>query len=301
MKNQKGFAPILLIAVVVVAVAAIGIGYVVTNKGKTGQAGLLPKVQLPGISTLNADCKLKDPELCRYVNQAAKMPAIFEKGFSGTSVTTVKDGKKTESVWEMQGDKSHFKSLSDGKEEADMIVIGNTTYTKDLKDGKWFKYTAQTTGEKSSQSGLFDINQMKSTIEDSVKEAEDKTTYKALGKAPCGSLTCFKYQIVVPELNEATTYLYFDDKEYLMRMMESSSSFGTTVSTFNYGTVTINEPSPVKTDDRFGIYDPSIIEKTGGSVSSIDMEKLKQDLQEMMKNNTQVPQEGSSSDVSGGE
>lgn len=295
MKNQKGFAPIILIVAVLVAAAVIGAGYVIINKGKPGTAGILPKVQLPGAVTLNANCKLNDPELCKYVNQAGQMTSAFEKGFSGKSVTTMKDGKKTESVWEMQGSKSHFQSLTDGKEDANVIIIGNTTYTKDMADGKWFKYTAKTAGEESSANSLFDINQLKSTIEDAVKEGEDKATYKALGKAPCGNLTCFKYQIIEPALGETTTYLYFDDRQYMIRMMEATSSFGTTTSTFSYDPISINEPSPVKADERFNMYDPSVMEKIQGSTSSIDMEKLQQNLQQMMKENSQTPSGESSS------
>lgn len=294
MKNQKGFAPIILIVIAVVIAAVAGAGYFIINKGKPG-ASILPKVQLPNAVSLNANCKLNDPELCKYVNQAGQMAALFEKGFSGKSVTTPKEGKKNEMVWEMQGNKSHFQSLTDGKEDANVIVIGNTTYTKDLADGKWFKYTAKTTGETSSSNGLFDVNQIKSAIEDAVKEGEDKTTYKPLGKAPCGSMTCFKYQIIEPALGDTTSYLYFDDRQYLMRMMESTSGFGTTLSSFSYDPVAISEPSPVKADERFNMYDPSIMEKVQGNASSIDMEKLQQDLEQMMKESSQTPSGESSS------
>lgn len=289
MEKQKGFAPI-LIAVVVVVIAAVAGYFIMGSKGKAGTAGILPKVNLPGVG-LNANCELKDPELCKYVDKTTKMMATIDSGFSGRSVTADKTGKKNETVWEMQGNKTHFQSTENGKEAFNTITIGDTTYTKDLTDGKWFKFTAKTGS--SSSGGLFNVEEIKNTMQDTIKEMKDSTTYKAMGKAPCGKLTCFKYQIIVASLPSSQEFLYFDDREYMMRMMETSDTYGTTTTYFEYNPVSISAPSPVKEGQGFNLYDPSILEKTAGSASSIDMEKLKQNAEELMKN-IQIPQESSS-------
>jgi hypothetical protein len=241
MKNEKGFIPVILAVVVVVAAVGIG-GYAYMSKNKTGilEKAKLPAVKLPGAG-LNPNCKFKDPDLCKYVNKYASMEQ-FSGGFSGKSTTTDKDGKKSESVWEMEGlNKSRFVTYENGKELFSTVIINDTTYTKDPTDGKWWKYVA-TKDKAGANTNFFNPEDLKEQF----KDLEDKTAYKKIGKEQCGSLSCFKYEVETPGLEDTKEYVYFDDNQYLMRKMEVETGGMKTATVFEYKNVSIKEPSPVK-------------------------------------------------------
>lgn len=288
MKNEKGFIPVVL-AVVVVAVVAVG-GYVMLqkNKSSTGKM-MLPEIKLPGAG-LNPNCELKDPDLCKYVNKFSTMTQ-FESGFSGRTVTTDKSGKKSESLWEMEGTgKSHFVTYDAGKELFNTIIIGDTTYTKDMKDNKWWKYVAKKEEGKETE-GMFDPEKIKKEFADAFKEEKDKTTYKKIGKEACGSLTCFKYQMMNPDV-AVTEYLYFDDREYLMRKMRIESEGSVTETVYDYNKVSVKEPSPVKEGEPgFNtLFDVPTSEEQP-EVNAENADQFKEDMLKMLEKISGMPQE----------
>jgi len=276
MKQNKGFAPVLIMVGVVLVLGVVG--YFMVNKGKTG--GALPPIKIPGTAGLglNVNCKLNDPELCRFMDKSIKTADSYVKGFVGTSITTEKSGKKSENTWEMQGNNSHFTMSENGKELSNMIIIGNTTYTKDMTDGKWTKFTYKAEDGKKSLFN-FDPEEMKKQFKDVVNETEDKTVYKAMGKEACGSMQCFKYEIVNPLNPKTKEYLYFDDQEYVMRKMRIEDEGGMITETmFEFKAVTIKEPSPIKesaASNAAGTFDPAALQKLmEGQESSVDTQKL---------------------------
>ncbi len=274
MKNNK----LLPIVAVILIVVAGGIYMLVGNKGKGG-GGVIPGIKNAGNQT-TIECKLTDKELCRYMQSSVKMADSYKTGFTGTSVMTDKAGKKTETVWQMQDDKSSYLTKENGKEVSYMIMIGNTSYTKDMTDGKWTKFTYKTEGEEKNPFS-FNPEEMKSQFKDVIKETEDNTTYKALGKERCGDLNCFKYEIVNPLNEDSKQYIYFDDREYLMRKMRIEMKDGSVTETlFDFKAVTIKEPSPIKEEATNDMkFDNSLLEKTG----NMDKEEM-QNLIEQYKN-----------------
>lgn len=278
MENKKGFAPVLIVVGVVLVLGIVG--YFMMNKGKTG--GILPPIRIPGTAGLglNSNCKLNDPELCRYIDKSIKMADSYAKGFVGTSTTTDSTGKKSENTWEMQGGNSHFAMSENGKELSNMITLGNTTYTKDMTDGKWTKFTYKAEDGKKSLFS-FDPEEIKKQFKDVVKETEDKTVYKAMGKEACGSMQCFKYEIQSQLTPKSKEFLYFDDQEYIMRKMRIEDMNGTTTETmFEFKAVTIKEPSPIKESAATGGYDPAALQKLmEGQGSSVDTQKLLEQVQ----------------------
>lgn len=244
MKNSKAFSPIIIIiAVVVLAAGVIGYQYLGKSKGGGGAGKGLLNIGGPA---LNANCKLNDPDICRYMNRALQGD-MYKGGFSGKSITTDKNGEQSESLWEISTDgKSHFITWENGKEVSEMINTGDATYIKDYTDGKWFK-TSFTKTEGETKPDTSSIEEFKKKMQDEIKEKEDKITYKNLGKEPCGNMTCFKYQIIDPEVTDAADYIYFDDKEYLVRKTRNEDKDGQVIeSTYEYKQVTITAPSPVK-------------------------------------------------------
>jgi len=291
MKNQsvrlrsgrEGIAPILI--VVIVAVIALGaVGYIMTNKNKTGGGGIvLPKIGGP---VLNASCELKDPDLCKYINQASTGD-FMKNGVIMKSTTTDESGKKTESVFEIDGkENSKMTSSADGKQTMGFVHMGTVTYTLDVSDGKWWKYENKT--DKISPGANKDqtVEQYKEQGKKIAEEIKDNTSYKKIGKEACGSFTCFKYQIVVKDMPDLTEYIYFDDREYLMRKTRTEDKSGMITETaYEYQTVSIKEPSPIKEGSQFG-------NNPGAPGNGISQEELKK-IQESIQNQTDNTNSGS--------
>src|SRR3989304_4021058 len=226
-KKSKTPLIIILAAILVAILGAVGFFFfkdsIFPAKGLTGQV-------------LNANCKLNDKDLCKFVSNFKGL-----ENMSAKSVTTV-DGKKTESIMEIQGtDKSHIVTTVDGKEESNYISIGNTTYMKDYSDNKWWKTTVDT--KDTSEGAKTNWN---AGIEKSVNESADKTTYKKIGKEACGNLTCLKYQVIDSNNTGSTEYIWFDTKNYALRKTRSESKDTVMETTFTYDNVNVTAPSPTK-------------------------------------------------------
>jgi hypothetical protein len=252
--DEKGALPIIVIVVAVVVVAAVG-GYLLMNK--SGGGG--PSV--PGVPslTLNPNCKENDPDLCKFINGFKE-----HKEFKINSVTSGKDGK-TDSVYESTGeDNYHMVTSADGKEMMNMIVLGDTTYTKDYSDDKWWKQVAS----KKTQDLAEDF---KKDYSEDTTTTEDKTTYKKIGKEACGSMQCFKYQVIDPANTETTEYIFFDDREYQLRKTSSEDKEGnTSEANYTYGGVKIAVPSPTKDAKEGDIINPM----SGAGMSESDKQEM---------------------------
>lgn len=231
-QEDRGISKVVIIVVAALVLSVGGAFIFLSQKGSLpmGMGGI---VKAP----LNPNCKYNDPDLCKFVNNWQGMSQ-----YSVSYVSTSPDMGKMEGLYEIDGEtKFHMMSSQDGKENYNMISIGDTTYTKDYSDNKWWKQTLQKTEEDSS------VESVKEEFDFGDNTEEDTTTYKALGKEPCGNMTCFKYQVVMTDINDTVEYIWFDDKEYLLRKQRSEGPNNTvSESTFSYSGVRISEPSPVK-------------------------------------------------------
>ncbi len=228
--EMRGISKMIIILAIAVLLVGGGVLYFMSQKGINPAASLIGK-------TLNPNCEYKDPDLCKFFNNWKEMSNYSMKSIMKANGTT------SESTYEISGtDKTHMVSSENGKESYNTITIGDTTYTKDYLDNKWFKQTFKadpnaTPTPKEDTKITFDDKKM----------IEEKIEYKALGKEACGSLTCFKYQEISANDNGTTSYIWFDDKEYVLRRNMMTDKTGTeSDSTFSYDSVNIATPSPVK-------------------------------------------------------
>lgn len=228
-EQKKSKTPLIIIAsaIIIAVLGAMSLFFfkdsIFPAKGLSGQV-------------LNANCKLNDKDLCKFVSNFKGLESMSAK-----SVTTT-EGKKTETVMEIQGtDKSHIVTTVDGKEESSYISISTTTYMKDYSDNKWWKSTVDTKDTSGSEK-----TDWKAEFEKSVNDSADKTTYKKMSKEACGNLTCFKYQVIDPQNTESTEYIWFDTKNYSLRKTRSESKGTVIETTFTYDNVNITAPSPTK-------------------------------------------------------
>ena len=190
------------------------------------------------LAPLNSVCQYNDPDLCKFVNNWETV-----KNYSVETTFFLAGGaQEGESLFEAQGeDRSHIVNFLTGRgETSNWIVIGNTNYIKDYSDNSWQKYE-QVLGEVEN-----DVKNYRSDFGGEA-ETEDQTTYKKIGKEPCDSRQCFKYQIIDPSAVDRTDYIWFDDREYRLRKTRTESSDGSAAeSTYGYENVSIVVPSPVK-------------------------------------------------------
>lgn len=264
--NKKLFIGI---GVVVILVLGVG-GYLFTKNKKGASADLAMEV-----SSQSGPCKYDDKDLCKFITSWKN-----NKYYTVTSNGTA-EGKSYATVFKSAGDDRTELVMSEGETESyHVITIGNTTYTKDYSDGKWFKSVAADSVSQELESD-FDFDEK-------AEKTEDTTTYKKIGTEACGKLTCFKYQVIMPENTETTEYIYFDNKQYQLRKMRSEAKDGpVSESTFDYSKISIDEPSPTKEGSSMP------------TTSSSSMElKAMQDalLQEAQKSSTET----SGSDTSSG-
>ncbi len=250
-KSERGVSKTFLLIAVVVILGIVGGGVYVLNSGM--KLGPLTKI------ALNPNCKHNDPDLCKFLNNWQT-----QRDYSTTTTSTYA-GMKIESLTEMSGtDKFHMVSKQNGKEDSNSITIGDTTYTLDYTDNKWWKTTFKLDEKNTTE------EEMKDNVPFDEKdgEAEDKTKYTFITKETCGDLTCFKYEILSEEAMDGKQFIWFDNYEYLVRKMTMESKDGSSESIYSYNRVSISVPSPVKEGE------PSA---PGNS------ENMPADVQEMMK------------------
>ena len=264
--KKSGGKKIAIVVVLLVLLAAAGVFIYgrYFNKTKGVLSDVVPQA-------LNSDCKHNDPDLCKFLNN------WVNAGDMTMTSTALQDGKNFEYVMKMDGeDRTELISRSDGKEDYHTISIAETTYTLDFADNKWWKYISSPSDGEESEA----VEESEELLDFNV--AEDKSTYKKIGKEGCAKLTCFKYQVIDPENTESTEYIYFDDKEYLLRKTRSEGKDGSvSESTIEYGDVKVSEPSPVKEGSP---YSSSALPVSSGlsssDTSAMSEEEYKQALEE---------------------
>lgn len=219
---------------------------------------------------LNAECRYNDPELCKFMNNWS-MP----QEYSMHSTMTSKSGPTIEFASQMDGEDTHTVMKDNGKITQETITLAGVDYVKDLSDNTWWKIAREETSpQEEKDDTVVSIDQ---DFSEKMAEVEDKTTYVRLGTEACGTLTCYKYEIVDPANTMTKEFIWFDDKDYLMRKMRSEEQGGEmAVSEIEttYGNVSIVAPSPVKEGTMLDAYGAS----AGMSKAEIaEMKKMQAD------------------------
>ncbi len=233
-KDQHGFAHIVLIVVALVLVGAVGyVGF--RTLSKNGSLGDAVSNKVASIAA-SQECmkEYNDNDLCKFLsswnaNQKFKLES-----------STTAEGQTSKSIMTIDGDSTYLKM--DGEYAMEVITIGDTTYTK--AGDTWWKQTAKKTDESEPTISKDDFK-----FEEPKENTEEKdlTTYAKEGKEACGKFNCFKYKVVDPENADTTEYIWFDDKDYLIRRTLSEDKDGTkSESVFSYDNISVKVPSPVK-------------------------------------------------------
>ena len=186
--------------------------------------------------SLNPICKYEDPDLCIFIN------GWKEVKFLTANSTSTFEGKPVKFVIKSAGDfRDQITSYEGETEQMNIITIGKDTYTKDMSDGKWTKSTRSSKDDDaSSEARRYDFDEK-------AELAEDKTTYKKIGEEPCDKYTCFKYQVIDPEVADSTDYILFDNEDYKLRKTITLGPDNNEASSeFDFSRISIDIPSPLK-------------------------------------------------------
>jgi uncharacterized protein (UPF0333 family) len=233
--NQKGIASVLVIVIAAVVVVAGGAGYYVYTKQKDKNSS---STSSEIAEVVEAVCKTVDEDTCKF------MSSWKENGYYTIAATTTEGGETTTMTMQIQDDNFHIITGDDAQYEA--IKIGDTTYIKDFSDNAWWKQTISSDTEDSASTSYESTDLAFDEPSEDIPEAQ-RTVYKKIGKEACGDLTCFKYQVIDPTDTTTTNYIWFDDKDYQLRRMQTTSADGSVYdATFDYTAFTITEPSPTK-------------------------------------------------------
>lgn len=230
-REQRGKSKVLLIAVIaIILLVSVGAFFV---SQKTGGS------VVPGMKTsLNPNCIHNDPNLCKFLNNWAT-----PRDYMMTS-TSKMQGMTMESVYTIQGDNFQMSSKHNGKENSNMITISDTTYTLDYSDNKWWKQTAKPEDMSEMEDMITDFS------DESGEDMIDKTKYTFIVKEDCANLTCFKYEVEMPGSESNKQFIWFDDRDYLLRRISMVDTSGVTSdTTYSYDTIKISTPSPLKEGD----------------------------------------------------
>jgi outer membrane lipoprotein-sorting protein len=229
--NQQGIGHLLLIVLLIVVLGGIaGIGYVVMNKTKEKTAETALNTAAKAVA--KAECtKLNDKDLCKFYSS-------WEISKKYRMVSTGPDGAK--STIEIDGDNTRFAVT--GETPYEYVIIGGDTYTK--AGSTWYKQSKAATTPDTTTDTDYKVDFDEPTDDTSTP---DKTKYTKVGKEACGSLTCFKYEVVDPTAEAGSKeFIWFDDKDYQLRRVQSVTKEGTSETTFEYSNVSVKTPSPVK-------------------------------------------------------
>lgn len=236
-QSQKGALSATVIAIIVVLLASIGGGVYFLSK-----SGNLP-VDIPITSQIVQRATEKDFEF--VADPTMRKHFVAQANVSSYRTKTSSSGKGTKDTMEVQTKRGDFRwrtTVSDGKKDiSDTIYIGDTTYLKDYKDGKWWKQTVKPEASENQTQG----EDKPIDVKEEITKEKDKLTFKFLGKEPCDSLTCYKYQQSFGS-DMGTQLVWFDDREYLSRKEEGSfGEFKTTIE-YSYDNINVAPPSPTK-------------------------------------------------------
>lgn len=222
-----------IVAIVVVVILLVAGGYFYIMN-KTGDANPITALKKTTASvTLNDKCDYNDPDLCKFINAQAKQTK-YEVTMTGTE-----NGEESTSTFTIDGAKTHM-VIKAGDQNYNTITIDKTTYTKDPSDNKWWKQTTTDTADTST------ADEVKFEAPSATASAEEKTTFTKVGKEACGKLTCFKYTSVTGTDSGSTETLWFDDTQYLLRKMTTTSADGTITMVYAYDNISVTAPSPTK-------------------------------------------------------
>lgn len=133
-------------------------------------------------------CIYKDKMFCSFVKE------LDIRSFEGTHGSFISQtGEKASQVnWSLERHKKHIQVNTEGRESLNMIVIDNTVYVKDYRDGLWWKQSKKDMEQYVSELA-FDPEVFLMAIIDYIDNP--KSVIGKYEEVECGSNTCWEYTL----------------------------------------------------------------------------------------------------------
>jgi hypothetical protein len=240
-KQQQGMGHLLVVGLAILVVGVVGFaGWKVASKNSpkasTNATTTSNKTEVQAATT-SCVATYHDANLCNAVShfntdKIAHEVTFTATGASGNGTVMIKyDGKGNSST-----------TMTGGSEAFNSITLDGNTYEQSSAGGVWYEYPSGTSSSSSSSSTVSDPTSGMNLVLGS------GNTYKPMGTVACGSMTCFKYEVVEASTPGTTTYVLFDNHDYLLRGLDATDSNSQTFDvTFSYpSSVVISKPSPVQ-------------------------------------------------------
>lgn len=249
--NQRGIAHLMLIVMVLVIGGAIGlaawrVSSAQKDKDSSNNSSTSAVANVKENKELEKSClsAIKDKNLCKFASRSSF--DLNSLSYEATMTNTDKTGKKSEIISQVDGkNNTSMITKENGTETYAYVLLNGAMYTKNAGETTWTKFPASNQTQSSDETPGAPSSEVKLDTNDFTGE-KDTITYKALGKEKCGSLNCFKYQIIDKERPSDETFMWFDTKDYMIQKYSFKDSEGSSVMSFSYKNIKISEPSPSK-------------------------------------------------------
>lgn len=230
--NERGVAQMVVVIVAIVVIAAVAVvGYTVANNHKDNSSSTSTNTATTKTAGGSCLATYHDNNLCKF---AANSTSLAKTAYTAT-LQAVEQGKTSTMTLQNDGSGNTELTTTSAGHTISVITLNGNEYLQSSSGGPWIEYPTGTTEPEANPTSSMNIGVGKSGV-----------TYKALGTAACGSLTCYKYKVTDSATPGATQYAYFDNSNYKLRKWQYSDGGNTTDMTITYVAVTITAPSPVQ-------------------------------------------------------
>ncbi|HUD07375.1 MAG TPA: hypothetical protein VMR34_05820 [Candidatus Saccharimonadales bacterium] len=236
--DERGVAHVLYVVLVVIVIAGIGVvGWKVASKHKSPTSGTSSTASTSSNTAASkaADstclATYHDTRICNFASNSTS----FAKTAYTAALNITQSGATSTLTLENDGKGNTKLTGSANGQEFNSITLNGVTYVQSGGTGAWIEYPTGTTAPTTNPTSSMNIGVGSSGV-----------TFKYLGTAACGSLTCYKYQVSDSLMPGTTQYVWFDNSSYQLRQWQATDSSGTTDMTITYGSVNITVPSPVE-------------------------------------------------------
>ena len=235
--SRAALIRLLIVAAVVIAAIAVATFFIQRRSNTSGSFHLGP------VQVFNAKCSYDDASLCKFLNNWPN-----QKTYAVTSISQTAAGQAVTNVFKLVDDsKSQLSTVVAGKSTYDLITIGNTSYTKDYTDGKWWQQTSNQAQPVAEHSFQFNTNP-------DTNHPDAKPSYRFVSQGACGQAAkaasgaqnCLKYQVSFAG-EDYQEFIWFDTSDFLLRQSTTQQANGpVTTLQYSYDNINIAAPSPTK-------------------------------------------------------
>ena len=197
--HQRGGISPLLIVVAVLVVAGISLaGWKVISNSKaspsTSNSTTSSNSSTAGTG-VSSSClaAYHDSNLCHF----AEFAPNFTKSAYTAKITNTESGATSTMTLENDGNGNTDLSGSSNGQVINAISLDGTEYVQASGSGPWIAYPSGTTAPTTSPTSNLNLG------------FGNGITFKSLGTAACGSMTCYKYQISDTATPSAIQYVFF--------------------------------------------------------------------------------------------